>query len=455
MKKIVAGLCCASMLLAFSSEGFSATKKRKRVHHRAPRGAVTKSAPTPIQNSTPVAPAAEAPKPGWTDKFEATWKKGLQFKTKDEKYSMKFRVRVQPQFQYQSRNADGKSKEDTFRIRRAKLSWEGNVFTKNLDYKLQLSVATSNFSDMLEDAYLDYRVVDPFRVQFGQFKIPYNRQQINSSGRLQLVDRSLASDEFRFSSIDRTNTTTCTLPGGATITGSGVTCTGAGVTSTTNTTDALRRFHFDTGLMLHGDFADKKVEYAVAITNGTGPNRLNLNKGLLYTGRVVWNALGKYGYSESDVENSEHPALMFGASSGFNTQDITNNKIFQAGAEAGFKYKGFSLQGEYFFRHNKIKELNGKPASLSTDDHGYYAQAGYFILPTHLEVAARASQVFLDGPNNNKSEYTGGLNYYFFGHDLKLQADYSYLRSQVDPTKFAGARNQNDHRVRLQLQAWF
>ena len=35
-----------------------------------------------------------------------------------------------------------------------------------------------------------------FRVVFGQFKVPFGRQEMTSSGNQQFVDRSLVSDEY-------------------------------------------------------------------------------------------------------------------------------------------------------------------------------------------------------------------------------------------------------------------
>jgi phosphate-selective porin OprO/OprP len=455
MKKIIASLCCISVVLALSGEGWSATKK-----HRSHR----KSAVTEPASTTPApqaAPAPEPPKEGWGDKFEVGWKKGLFFKSKDEKFSMKFRIRMQPRFQWNTQNAAGQPNQETFQIRRLKLSWEGNAFTKNLDYKVQLNVVAVNpIQDMIEYVFVDYRFFDPLRVEFGQFKVPYDRQEITSSGRQEFVDRSLAAEAFRFNAVDSSTTTTCTIPGGATITGSGITC-GGGATATSNTTFSQRAFQFDPGLMIHGEAFNKKMEYYASVTNGSGPTRINVNKFPLVTGRVVGNILGQYGYSESDVDYSEHPALVVGAAGGYNSQGASNTNYAQAGGELGFKYKGFAFQSEYYFRNNRIgTNAAGAPNIKgllpgNSNDHGYYAQAGYFVIPHHFEIAARSSQIFLAGPNNNKSEFMGALGYYIFGHDLKLQADYAFLPTQVDPAKNGGKGTANDQRFRLQLQAWF
>ncbi len=433
MKKVLTGLCVASLILVGSTSAWSTTPSKK----------TNKNAVESSQEIKSAEPAVTLPPPAstWADKFETGWKKGLFFQSKDKKFSMKTRIRMQPRYEYTAN--DNKADDSTFRMRRLKFSWEGNAFSKNLSYKVQIVPTASKSEDFLEDAALTYKVADEFKFNFGQFKVPYNRQQITSSGRQQFPDRSLASDEFRFSTIDRATTTTCTFPGGGTVAGVGIAC-GSGATASTSDKDTARKFHYDLGAMFQGELFNKKLEYNLAFTNGSGLNRTNANKDLLYTGRLVWNVLGQYGYSESDVEGSEHPALMIGASGGYNVQDVTKTKILQAGGELGFKYKGASLQAEYFLRHN-----NPTGTAKSTKDHGYYAQAGYFVIPNHLEIAARASQYLKAGASNNKSEYTGAVNYYFFGHDLKLQGDYSYLPRQESSGNLA------DHRFRLQLQAWF
>ncbi len=449
-KKIILGFCALSVVLGISSQALSATqkkhhKKRHRTHHHS-KNEAAREKPASL---TPAAPTPETPAPassGWFDKFEAGWKRGLTFINKDQKYSLKFRILLQPRYEFQSYDSaleSGKDDQNTFRMRRLLLSWEGNGFTKNLEYKVQVNAVASEWKDFLEDAYMNYRFMDPLQVEFGQYKIPYIRQQINSSGRLQFTERSLASDEFRWASTDGTTTTTCTLPGGGTVSGTGISACGGGAIKSSTTTYSERKFHYDTGLMLQGQAFDRRLEYYGSVTNGTGPNRINLNFVFLFLCRSVWNILGQYGYSEADVDYLEHPALFLGGSGGYNSQDNTQTKIAQAGGEIGFKYKGASLQGEYFYRHkNPI-------AGPTTGDHGYYVQAGYTVLPRRLEVAGRASQVFLAGPKNNKSEYTAGINYYVFGHDLKLQGNYSYL-----PTQYA-AGTANDHRFILQLQTWF
>ncbi|HKP74114.1 MAG TPA: hypothetical protein VJT67_01165, partial [Longimicrobiaceae bacterium] len=54
-------------------------------------------------------------------------------------------------------------------------------------------------------------------------------------------------------------------------------------------------------------------------------------------------------------------------------------------------------------------------------------------------------------------EVTPFANYYVHGHDLKLQADYGFLRSEVPDARAGGSRAAwlAERRLRVQLQLQF
>jgi hypothetical protein len=58
------------------------------------------------------------------------------------------------------------------------------------------------------------------------------------------------------------------------------------------------------------------------------------------------------------------------------------------------------------------------------------------VIPKKFELAARYAFVDPDNPNqkddNKQQEYTDGLSYYMNGHNLKLQADYSFFRNETE-----------------------
>lgn len=350
----------------------------------------------------------------WTDKFEAGYNKGFYIGSTDKKFKLKINSYLQLMYEFEHFENSSKETKNTFRVRRARLTFSGNVFSPNFTFKLQTDMIKG---DIL-DAYVDYKFNDYFALRVGEFSMPWGRQQLVSSSRQQFLDRSLASSEF--------------------VNGYEVDSDGDGVVN------SLKKDGRDIGIMGHGKAFDKKLEYQVAVMNGDGRNTLNGNKDFLYLGRAAYNIMGDYGYAESDLEFSDDPALFVGGAVNYNKRAISKSKVLQAGFETGLKFKGLSLQGEFLYRN-----LDDPTASKKKIDLGYYAQAGYFIIPKKFEIAARASQVFFDGPRNDKAEFSLGLNYFLWKRNVKLQSDYSWMPNNTK----TGV--ENDHRLRLKLQTAF
>lgn len=350
----------------------------------------------------------------WTDKFEAGYNKGFFIKTQDDKFKLNITGYTQLMYELEKFENDSKNNINTFRVRRARLTFSGNTFTKKLTYKFQLDLT----KPQLLDGFYEYAAFgDALHIKVGQWTIPMNRQQIVSSSKQQFNDRSLASAEF--------------------IPGIEIDADKDGVVEKTNKDGR------DIGLGVNGKVLNKKLEYEVAAMNGSGINTTNVNNEFMYAGRVSYNILGEYGYAESDIDRSDDPAVFVGGHGIYNVGEITQNKIIQGGVESGLKWKGLSVQGELMLRNTNAIVAKDK------NDYGYYAQAGYFVVPKKLEVAARASQVFFDGPRNDKAEFSLGVNYFIFKQGVKLQGDYSWLPENTS----TGV--ENNHRMRVKLQASF
>ena len=91
----------------------------------------------------------------------------------------------------------GATRKASFRIRRAKFKLEGWFYKPTLEFELQLNwpdVNNTPPSQFLEDANIDWDLSKKknkaFRLRFGQFKAPFGRQQLTSSGAQQFVDRA-------------------------------------------------------------------------------------------------------------------------------------------------------------------------------------------------------------------------------------------------------------------------
>jgi hypothetical protein len=379
------------------------------------RVAAGKPAVSPAPPEAPVSapPPVEEKK---EKKVEAGYNKGFFIQSPDEKW--KLVITGYTQFLFDLENAGGET-DFGFQIRRARLSFSGNLGTKKLNYKIQIDLAKFK-TELLLDAWLGYKILgESLIVWAGQFDVPWIRQNIISSSNQQFVDRSLATVQFT-NVIEQDSD------------GDGI-------------ADKFVRNGRDVGIMLHGKHFENKVEYQGGMFNGSGTNTANLDHGFLFAGRGVYNIRGDAGYEEGDYDHTESPAVYFGASGNYNTRDITNDKAVQVGTETGLKYKGLSAQGEFFYR----RKMPNDSLLSKENDFGYYAQVGYFAVPKRLEIAARASQAFLSGFLNDEAEFMVGVNGYLFRKNVKLQTDYSVLPFDTEEGV------ETTQRFRLQLQSKF
>src|SRR5262249_27202417 len=148
--------------------------------------------------------------------------------------------------------------------------------------------------------------------------------------------------------------------------------------------------------------------------------------------------------SESDVEYTEESALGLGLAflfdergSGFENNTIpATAKASHGTIDLHYRSHGFfALAQGMISRSQEITHLT---------NWGYNAQVGYFLIPKHLEIAARSGGVIFSDAIPNQYEHGAVLGYYFNKHNLKLQTDYALIRNQR-------GLDLNDHQIRTQL----
>lgn len=375
---------------------------------------------------------------------------GFTFTSPDEKFKGAIGSSLQLRYSFAdldaANNTAAKTVQDLskFELRRVKLFFNGYAYSKDLSYKLQLNFANINGGStsnggLLEETYMNYRIIDEAQLRFGQDKVPFARQELTSTTALQFADRSVITDAFKPS--------------------------------------------YDTGLMLHGKIADGLVTYNAGVYGGVGQNTFRAANDNLFAARVAVNPLGEMKYMESDVDYSEKPLVSVGANYFSDTlkNGETNNLPFAGskgwvgigsplmpaagkfaatekinfntfGFDTAFKWRGLSVQGEYF-----IGQADGQTSHNTLRAQGFYAQAGYFLIPKILELAARYA--YLD-PNRDAAsslwvETQGALSWYINKHNLKLQADYTNIHKQAAVAFNSGPAATDDKQVRLQAQILF
>lgn len=336
---------------------------------------------------------------------------GFEFATEDGKDSLAIGSRLQ--FRYTFDDYDRKTGKDdisSFQVKRAKIFAHGNAFTKDLTYKIQVNAAGSSVT--LDDFYGNYKLLKWLQIRCGQYKVPFNRQELTSSGSQQFVDRAITNEAFTLSR--------------------------------------------DQGVMLHSFLLNDYAEYAIGVFNGNGRNKsTNENNGHLFAGRIAFYPLGKFKmYSESDIGHTTSPKAGIGVAGAYNARvpfkegDETFIKdVTSFAADAIIKWYGVSFAGDYFITTTNVR------GGEKTNSNGFNVQAGVFLIPEHLELAGRFAMVDPDVNLNDdtEQEIAGSINYFINKHKLKLQADYAILIEEQpgdDPTL-------KENRFRLQFQAIF
>ena len=360
----------------------------------------------------------------WYNKIKVETKKGtgLTFQTADKNY--KLRMRLRGQFLANYINPDGDEDEGFgFRVRRLRVTWDGNAFAPWMKYEVEYDLGRTG---ELKDMKLSFAKNKAFVPTMGQYKVPFNREVLNSSSALQVVDRSILSDYFEY---DR-----------------------------------------DIGAGVYGLLGDGMIRYDLGVFQAEGMNQKNDkgDTGMLWAGRVQAALIG--GDAKKVKENfAKKPTLMVGAAvAGIDVEGgsdsnigipsgervLEDGKVTSFTADINYRDPRFNLTGEYIGRW-----VNPDDAGIATAyDYGFRVQGGFFVVPKKVELASRYAMVTfdddvagVDGDLDNVWTFTQGLNYYLSGnHQWKVQLDYTFQREE----DLAGVES-DESMVRAQVQAYF
>lgn len=361
--------------------------------------------------------------------------KGLGLTSPDSIFQLNIRFRIQNRATY-LQNEDEEAAIDG-QIRRLRLRFDGYVGNPHFLYALQLSFAPGDVGEIQEgeniniirDAVIIYRPNKNWNIAFGQTKLPGNRQRVNSSGALQLTDRSINNARF---TIDR-----------------------------------------DFGVQVYNmhEWMDKfSYNFKGAITMGEGRNSTDEpDNGLAYTGKVELFPFGAFSsdgtYFEGDQKREQKGKLLLSGAYQYNdkarrTQGQLGDDLFEKRdmqsilLDGMFKYDGWSLMAAYMQRISKdpvtVNPLDDTDIKYAFTGHGFDYQASY-LFPSNYELIGRFStqKVHNDirtlAPDTN--QYTIGLTKYIWEHAFKAQMEFTL----DDLSYFDGSSRQNWY-VRFQVE---
>jgi hypothetical protein len=224
------------------------------------------------------------------------------------------------------------------------------------------------------------------------------------------------------------------------------------------------------------------LAYYAGVFMGEGRNSFDLTDfGMLYVGRVEVLPLGKFDDAgEGDLTRSKRPGLAIAGAYAYQDRahaargvvgdylaDRGTTDFHHVTADLLFKWRGLSLTTAFHVRRGFNRKNGGAVddmgAAIATvaarQGIGWFGQLGYVVPKIPLEVVGRYGLTRNNHGTRsslvNADEAGGGINYYFVGHDLKLQLDYFRLwDANLGATPAEAARSGTD-RLRLQVQVYF
>jgi hypothetical protein len=372
-----------------------------------------------------------------------------------------------------------------FYIRRARIWWDGHAYSPDFTYYFHLQLEPQGTVN-LHDAWVNYKFDDLFQIGAGRNKVPYSLEFLHSGFGLNFVDRAIFTGETDVDaggggprwpggnanfSLSTTNPNTGFPQGGLALFRS----QGAAITGLKGGKDA------------------PTFEYQVGVWNGRDKRgRSNEDDTMLYTARVGFHPLGQIDWLFcGDFAYSEKPRVSFWAAAytekSRHTKDAAGATVTPYEAKdtgynlaSMFNFKNFSAEAEWSEENYDMNR--DVPGVWEFDRGGWRLQAGYFVVPTRIEVVARYAEVariedptaekaknsglglpqvwngtkYVDAVEKLLTETTAGVNFYFgAGHQHKLFFDVSLMTRQFEPYNGFAPEDQEDKRFRSMLQFKF
>lgn len=290
-----------------------------------------------------------------------------------------------------------------FAIPYAVLGFTGKAFDK-VTFNLSLNAAASGGA-LLQQAWFDVAFKPQLALRVGKFKTPFSHAYLTTLGESLLPQMPLSL------------TTSVIMPYSLNAVMPGI---GTG---------------FDLGVELHGLVRDK-FGYEVGIFNGTGASVNTAGKtlsddwhipSLLYAGRLTYMPWGVMPSTQGNPNRLNENKLLVGVSASLNVEsEYESTNDTRVGLEVAWLHRKLYLAGELYYMNVGFTER--QKIDETYNFLGGYIQGGYFVAP-RLQLAAR-----YDFFNRNGMDTNGflnmpavGLNYFFKGCNLKLQAMYQFV----------------------------
>jgi hypothetical protein len=311
---------------------------------------------------------------------------------------------------------------DGFSIKRARLDFQGH-FSSQFDYRFLVDFVGQSgangtaptggqqISPFLVEANITYKPFTWLNVKAGQMIVQFSQENITQDRNLDLIERSQVVNALVARKGDAAN----------------------GIVDSIGNQNGR-----DIGIQLNGSLVRIEgrhlIDYYLQLLDGAGINTLDNNQSKDIDARLVLHPLRFLSLGGSYYDGVDR----------LTGTPAKDQRRTRWGLEADLEWNALSIKGEYI--HGQDGSNNLKTGTVATLHQGWYGQAGYFIIPKHLQGLFRYDwyDSNLAKSQVNSTYYDFGLNY-FFNVWTKFQVYYS-LRNQQGP-----AVNNNMFEAQLQL----
>ncbi|HSN99296.1 MAG TPA: hypothetical protein VLS89_13465, partial [Candidatus Nanopelagicales bacterium] len=351
--------------------------------------------------------------------FHASLAEGLGFRTSEDRFALD--AGVLAQVRGDATLNGGELMSDGFTVLTARPYLRARAYHEQVRFFVQPELGTA--TPKLLDLEITWQPIPEIGLKVGQFLTPFSRAYFTPLPLLQFQDFSRVNERFR----------------------------------------AGR----DTGAMLLGSAGKGRLEYYAGAFNGNGIDRGgNDDTSLMGIARIAVNPVRQMPYDETPSLRGPVP---FGIELGVNgiadrahptreepdpttgepvTVELPAETRLTVGADIAVAWGGFTFLTEGYTRLIRPEEGDQKRG------FGAYAQAGYFVIPQRLELAARAGWMnpVTSKPDDEERSVEAQVNGYVVGNHLKMGARYQLLH--LDAPSADGFQAGNNHRLLFHVQFW-
>ncbi len=333
---------------------------------------------------------------------------GVTAYEEDERY-VKLGGRIQVQYRLES--PDGGDDKDSIFLRRFRPYIEGSLH-KDWKGKIQWEMGKAKGDNELavKSAYMQYKGFSSGKITFGNVKMAFSRENLTSSKRQQLVERTFVGDHnygvaeymvgLRFDGYAADKKVTYTLSAG--------------------------------GMNIDPD--DKKLDFDTPVNTAK-----DWNQGWVFGGRIEYHPFGYLPFSQGDFEREQKRTIGLGAFSWSNDDDkngyIQSPQTGKAdvdsanGVELSVAYRnvGFSADAQYNLINASTVDgtySGGIFEDGETSITQMSLKGGYMVIPSRLELVAGVQSMDADGYSKTWTRNSVGINWFLHKHDIKVQFTY-------------------------------